>query len=91
MSHSSSIVRGSLFMSAVALTAFAPVGANAQQFIPDIIISSTIQGTGISILTASRLSRPASRPAGRSRQVIFWYPTSTTAATLRELALRLSN
>src|SRR5215469_2249011 len=41
-----SLVRGSLIMAAVALAPIASAGARAQQFIPDIIISSTIPGNG---------------------------------------------
>ena len=46
MSHFSNIVRGSLLMSAVALISSTAAGARAQQFIPNIIISSTIPQNG---------------------------------------------
>ena len=46
MFHLSIMVRAGLFMSVAALTAFAPAGAKAQQFIPNMIISSTIPPNG---------------------------------------------
>jgi len=46
MSHLSSIVRGGVFVSAAALITPAVTAARAQQFIPDIIISSTMPANG---------------------------------------------
>ena len=46
MSHFSNIVRGGLLIAAGALISLATADARAQQFIPDIIISSTIPGNG---------------------------------------------
>jgi hypothetical protein len=46
MSNMSSIVRGSVLMAAIAMAPMTMASARAQQFIPDIIISSTIPANG---------------------------------------------
>ena len=46
MSSMPSFVRGSLLVVAVALAPITAAGANSQQFIPEIIISSTVPGNG---------------------------------------------
>jgi hypothetical protein len=46
MSHFANMIRGSLLMTAVVVMAAVAAGARAQQFIPNIIISSTIPGNG---------------------------------------------
>jgi hypothetical protein len=52
MSYMSSIARRGLLIVGVAFISSGAAGAKAQQFIPDIIISSTIPGDGDLNLTA---------------------------------------
>jgi hypothetical protein len=84
------LTRLSLLFVAIASLFGTSAGAQAQQFLPNVIISSTIPANGDLNPYGVALVPANSRPERTSRPGISWSPISTTSQILKAPAPRLS-